>query len=130
MANATAQPQPNFYDTLMDIIENVFKTIDIQYHYKNGENELPTGCTVYNIQTFDDKPIRDALQLEDAPSGWICILESSATPAEDAKGNPQYTVVDGAMVAKTRPPHVYIGSSKRGKLEDMRNIFTVKGYSA
>ena len=122
MANATTQAL-DFYDTLMNLIESVYKTANIQFHYSDGRDKLATGCTVYDIQTFDDKPIKDCLQMDDAPSGWLCVLEESTTQSEDTSGNPKFKMVDGVMVPQTRPPHVYIG---RGgdSLKNLRNRFT------
>ena len=122
MANETKR---DFYDEMVHILATIFKVgqMDIQYHYSNGEDELPTGMTAYNIKSFDDKPIVDCLQMDDAIAGWIVILEPEELQAEDANGVPQFRVVDGMKVPKTRPPHIYIGQGGTD-INDLENLFS------
>jgi|TARA_Y100000310_G_scaffold336599_1_gene421597 hypothetical protein len=123
---ANKQTKRDFFDQMIYVLSTIFEISerDIQYHYKNGPNALPTGMTAYNIKSFDEKPILDCLDMDDAIGGWIVILEPEEKQAEDANGVPQYQIVDGVKVAKTRAPHVYIGSSSRGTLSEMRERFT------
>ena len=121
MANSTQQP--TFIVRLSMLLKDTFMPDNIVLCYKNGKSQPPSGFTAYNIKSFDAQPVVDLLK-ECGPVGYICILEDKETSSIDPTTNqPKVELVDGVMVPKTRPPHIYIGQGGTD-ISDLENLFS------